>query len=109
MRQALLVFVLFVFPHVIAPCKGDCGHARVKAFPTSNRRDSTVCSTATSSHSLPRIFFWRRTTDFNVVGVRIPPSGSLPSYVFHRVVHCLVLVSQIYNVIEIVNINMNNL
>jgi len=41
---------------------------------------------------------------FNIVGVH-----AVGTLVFHRVAHCLMLVSQIYNVIEIATMKINDL
>ena len=92
--------------HLVKGIASSCGHARVKAFAVTKlslphplveiRR--YIRQQRTAIHCLEFSFGVTPQT-FNVVGVH-----AVGTHVFHRVVHCLVLVSQIYNVIEIVNI-----
>ena len=108
MRQALLFFSYLFFHrsfHLVKGIASNCGHARVQAFAFTKlsfphplveiRR--YIRPQRTAIHCL-EFFFGVTPQTFNVVSV-----NAVGTYVFHRVVHCLVRVSQIYNVIEIVN------
>ena len=99
-EASIVLFFYLLFHrsfHLVKGIASNCGHARVKAFAVTKlslphplveiRR--YIRQQRTAIHCLEFSFGFTPQT-FNVVGVH-----AVGTHVFHRVVHCLVLVSQI--------------